>query len=160
MTTRDEHIWDEEVVEIFLDVDGSGVNYAELEISPANVVCDLRVERPAPSVKSLTEWDWTGMVERSSRCATRTEATRAGRRWRACRGTASRRSRQRPRRERRQSRGDSWRFNVFRIKRPGRPESAERGGRGLRRVVGARRAKFPRAREIPPVQVRLGRSRA
>ena len=62
MTKRDEHIWEEEVVEIFLDLDGSGVNYAELEISPANVVCDLRVERPAPSVKSLTEWDWTGMA--------------------------------------------------------------------------------------------------
>ena len=70
MTKRDEHIWEEEVVEIFLDLDGSGVNYAELEISPANVVCDLRVERPAPSVKSLTEWDWTGMAS-DGRAATR-----------------------------------------------------------------------------------------
>jgi len=51
MTTRDEHIWNEEVIEIFLDATGSGVNYAELEISPVNVVCDLRVETPWPTVK-------------------------------------------------------------------------------------------------------------
>ena len=31
MTTRDDHLWEEEVVEIFLDLDGSGRNYAELE---------------------------------------------------------------------------------------------------------------------------------
>jgi hypothetical protein len=64
MTTRDEHIWNEEVIEIFLDATGAGVNYAELEISPVNVVCDLRVETPWPSVKSLTEWDWDGHDER------------------------------------------------------------------------------------------------
>ena len=51
MTTRDDHIWEEEVVEIFLDADGSGRNYAELEISPANVVCDLRVVSPWPSLR-------------------------------------------------------------------------------------------------------------
>ena len=41
MTKRDEHLWEEEVVEIFLDADRSGRDYYELEISPANVVCDL-----------------------------------------------------------------------------------------------------------------------
>ena len=61
MRTRDAHLWEEEVVEIFLDAEGAGVNYAELEINPANVVCDLRVERPAPAVSSDTRWDWAGM---------------------------------------------------------------------------------------------------
>ncbi len=61
MRTRDAHLWEEEVVEIFLDAEGAGVNYAELEINPANVVCDLRVERPAPAVSSDTRWDWAGL---------------------------------------------------------------------------------------------------
>jgi hypothetical protein len=61
MRTRDAHLWEEEVVEIFLDAEGAGVNYAELEINPANVVCDLRVERPAPAVSSHTQWDWAGL---------------------------------------------------------------------------------------------------
>jgi hypothetical protein len=62
MSARDEHLWEEEVVEIFIDADGSGRNYAELEISPANVVCDLRVESPWPSLRSETDWDWEGMT--------------------------------------------------------------------------------------------------
>src|SRR4029453_7363588 len=32
MTRRDDHLWDEEVVEIFLDINRSGRHYAELEI--------------------------------------------------------------------------------------------------------------------------------
>ena len=46
MTKRDEHLWEEEVVEIFLDLDRSGRDYAELEINPANVVCDVRMISP------------------------------------------------------------------------------------------------------------------
>lgn len=41
MTGRDDPLWEEEVVEIFLDPDGSG-RYVEVEVNPANVVCDLR----------------------------------------------------------------------------------------------------------------------
>ncbi len=90
MTTRDDHIWEEEVVEIFLDADGSGRNYAELEISPANVVCDLRVVSPWPSLISLTEWDWDGMT--TEVVHTDARRTEAGRPWRGCRGRASGRS--------------------------------------------------------------------
>lgn len=43
MTRRDEHLWEEEVVEAFLDLDRAGRDYAEIEISPGNVVCDVRV---------------------------------------------------------------------------------------------------------------------
>ena len=62
MNRRDDHIWEEEVVELFLDADGSGLHYAELEISPANVVCDLDVATPWPHLKSLTAWDWDGLT--------------------------------------------------------------------------------------------------
>ena len=49
MKKRDDAIWNEEVVEIFLDLDGSGTHYAEVELSPANVVCDVRMIRGMPS---------------------------------------------------------------------------------------------------------------
>ena len=127
MTKRDEHIWEEEVVEIFLDLDGSGVNYAELEISPANVVCDLRVERPAPSVKSLTEWDWTGMA---SEVVPLRDAHGGSEGWTALArlpweglGTLSGQAASRvPPKA-----GESWHFNVFRIKRPGGPKAPNDG---------------------------------
>ena len=41
MTERDDRLWEEEVVEIFLDPLGDG-RYVEVELNPANVVCDLR----------------------------------------------------------------------------------------------------------------------
>ena len=121
MTKRDDHIWEEEVVELFLDADLSGHNYAELEISPVNVVCDLRVERPWPSLLSLTEWDWTGM---SSAVAPLTDAHGSVEGWTALArlpwdalntlsGSVARRVPPEP--------GQAWHFNVFRIKRPGGP---------------------------------------
>ena len=48
MTQRDDHLWDEEVVEIFLDPAWAGKDYWELEISPTNVVCDVRMVGAAP----------------------------------------------------------------------------------------------------------------
>ena len=41
MTQRDDRLWEEEVVEIFLDPLGDG-RYVEVELNPANVLCDLR----------------------------------------------------------------------------------------------------------------------
>ena len=41
MTSRDDPLWEEEVVEIFLDPQRDG-RYVEVELNPANVVCDLR----------------------------------------------------------------------------------------------------------------------
>lgn len=119
MSVRDDHIWEEEVVELFLDADGSGRNYAEVEISPANVVCDLRVESPWPSLRSLTAWDWDGMAStvaplRDSRGAVEGWTAVARLPWPGLRslyaGVAL------P-----PAAGSAWRFNVFRIKRPGGP---------------------------------------
>jgi hypothetical protein len=128
MTRRDDHLWDEEVVEIFLDADGSGRNYAELEINPVNVVCDLRVETPWPTLKSLTEWDWAGLetsVEPLKDDHGTVEGwTAIGRLpWAGLRslypaegGLAL------P-----PGPGTAWRFNVFRIKRPGGPSAPAAG---------------------------------
>jgi hypothetical protein len=128
MRRRDDHIWEEEVVEIFLDADGSGLNYAELEINPVNVVCDLRVETPWPSLESLTSWDWLGLdtaVEPLEDAHGTVEGwTAVGRLpWAGLRSLYP---------------ADGavalppqpaavWRFNVFRIKRPGGPQAPDEG---------------------------------
>lgn len=119
MTTRDDHIWEEEVVEIFIDADGSGLNYAELEINPVNVVCDLRVATPWPSLKSFTEWDWDGLATSVAPLgdvgATGWVAT-ARLPWAGLRSLYPSGAVGLPPRP-----GQAWRFNVFRIKRPGGP---------------------------------------
>ena len=123
MTARDDHIWEEEVVEIFLDADGSGRNYAELEINPINVVCDLRVESPWPSLKSLTAWDWNGMttavVPLPNTHGTIEGWTALARLpWMGLRSLYPAPAVALPPRS-----GQSWRFNIFRIKRPGGPQN-------------------------------------
>ncbi len=52
MTRRNDHLWEEEVVEIFLDPGGAGRDYYELEISPANVVCEVRMIAPVIGSRS------------------------------------------------------------------------------------------------------------
>jgi hypothetical protein len=119
MTKRDEHIWEEEVVEIFLDLDGSGHDYYELEINPANVVCDLRMVSPWPDQKGDIDWDLEGL---ETRVHARTDGAGAATGWTAMaflpwKGLRSIPSAQGvavPPKA-----GDAWRFNVFRIKRPG-----------------------------------------
>jgi hypothetical protein len=118
MTQRDEHIWEEEAVEIFLDADRSGHDYYELEISPANVVCDLRMIDASPW-KGDFHFDLAGL---ETRVIARTDG--AGRTagwtatallpWSGLRALPSVAHVETPPRP-----GDRWRFNVFRIERPG-----------------------------------------
>lgn len=127
MTTRDEHLWDEEVVEIFLDADSSGRNYAELEINPVNVVCDLRVESPWPALKSLTEWDWEGItstvVPLEDTHGTAEGWTALARLpWAGLRSLYPTPTVALPPQP-----GQAWRFNIFRIKRPGGPANPQEG---------------------------------
>lgn len=126
MTSRDDHLWEQEVVELFLDPAGEGRDYAELEINPAGVVCDLRVETPWPALRALIEWDWEGMAATVHPL----EGGAAGRGWTAIArlplaalGSLSPHAAGKlpP------SPGDRWKFNVFRIKRPGGPERPEEG---------------------------------
>jgi hypothetical protein len=125
MTRKDEHLWDEEVVEIFVDLDRSGRDYYELEINPANVVCDLRMISPWPDKKGDVAWDLAGL---ETRVHARKGAGRATG-WTATAflpwsGFASLPSSGRitlPPKP-----GDAWRFNVFRIERPGGPKSPEK----------------------------------
>jgi hypothetical protein len=125
MTARDDRLWEEEVVEIFLDPAGRGRRYAELEISPANVVCDVRMLAPWPDKVMDLAWNF-GRLE--SRVCPLAGADRRPIGWVATAllpwadfeslpaGVALP-----PRR------GDAWRFNLFRIKRPGGPARPEDG---------------------------------
>jgi hypothetical protein len=122
MTRRDDHIWEEEVVELFLDADGSGQHYAELEISPANVVCDLDVVTAWPNLESRTGWDWEGLTSavhpwRGPGAGPGGWTAVARLPWAGLRSlyAGSGRVALPP------ARGAAWRFNVFRIKRPEGP---------------------------------------
>ncbi len=45
-THRDEHLWEEEAVEVFIDVDAIPDNYLEIEVSPANTLFDSYIVDP------------------------------------------------------------------------------------------------------------------
>jgi len=126
LTERDAHIWNEEVVELFLDVDGTGQRYAEFEVNPAGTICDLIVASGWPSLQSDPAWHCDGTTARvAMRCD---DAGRASG-WTAdlvipWAGLAAlgdhAASRVPP------APGDRWRFNVFRIDRPHGPADPER----------------------------------
>jgi hypothetical protein len=123
MTVRDDRLWNEEVVEIFLDPDRAGHDYAELEISPANVVCDLVVERPWPTLRSDPSWHIGGLATRvvpcrDAGCGPDGWTALAALPWRSLRSlpvTAALPPRP----------GDAWRFNLYRIKRPHGPANPD-----------------------------------
>jgi len=122
MTKRDEHLWEEEVVEAFLDLDRSGRDYAEIEISPANVVCDVRMERPHPDKKYDLTWNMEGLETRvvpfqdgAGKTIGWTALARLP--WAGFRTLPSAAKIAVPPRP-----GDKWRFNVFRVERPGGKE--------------------------------------
>jgi hypothetical protein len=126
MTKRDEHLWDEEVVEIFLDPARSGRDYAELEISPANVVCDVRMITPSPNKQMDLAWDFEGLVtqvrtNKGGDGKTKSWTATAFIPWSAFRSLPSTKAVSLPPKA-----SDAWRFNVFRIKRPGGPQAPEK----------------------------------
>lgn len=126
LTKRDDPLWEEEVVEIFIDPDGDGLNYAEIEINPANVLCDLVIFEGSPGLRSDIDWDFEGLLSAVHPLHAATGETVG---WTAVallpwsgfeRLPAADGVRLPPRS------GDAWRFNVFRIKRPGGPEEPEK----------------------------------
>ena len=126
LTEHDDHLWNEEVVEIFIDPDGDGRNYVEVQINPHNVVCDLVIFEGSPNLRSDIDWNHEGL--RSSVQPLRgADGETIG--WTAVvflpwSGFATLPDiggvRLPPRG------GDVWRFNVFRIKRPAGPAEPER----------------------------------
>ncbi len=58
---EDDRLWEEEVVEVFIDPDGDGRDYLELEVSPTNTVVDLLIYSVEPEFRSSVEWDIEGL---------------------------------------------------------------------------------------------------
>jgi arylsulfatase A-like enzyme len=123
LAQRDERLWNEEVVEIFLDAGSTGRSYAEIEWNPVGAVVDLWVDRADNRFDK--DWNAEGL---ESRVHPRRDAAGRTTGWtvvsvlpwaalarRAPPGTAL------PPKA-----GDSWRFNVFRIERPGGPKEPEK----------------------------------
>ncbi len=114
MTKRDQHLWEEEVVEIFLDLDGSGTHYAEIELSPANVVCDVRMVRASPDKEMDLAFNLVGLESRVARRPGQGWTGVIYVPWTAFRPLPSAANVSLPPKPL-----DRWRFNVYRIERPG-----------------------------------------
>ena len=122
---RDDPLWDEEVVEIFIDPDNDGRNYVEIEINPANIVCDLLMERGDPGKIGHLEWDFPGLETRvvplhDGDGATIGWTALARLPWEGFADAVPEGLALPPRA------GDRWSFNVFRIKRPDGPTEPHR----------------------------------
>ena len=126
MQRPDDPIWEEEVVEIFLDPACLGRHYAEVEISPINVVTDLHILEPHPRLNGDRSWNWRGLESTvvPGSCGGLTPGSWVALAWLPWSGLGSLgpevAARVPP------SAGDAWRFNVFRIKRPHGPAEPER----------------------------------
>ncbi len=126
MSAHDDCLWEEEVVELFLDPAGQGRDYFELEISPANVTCDVRVRTPYPNLVSELAWDHVGLA--TAVCALRDQTGTVG--WTAAAELPWGGFRSLPVPAHvalPPESGDSWRFNAYRIKRPGGPQRPKDG---------------------------------
>ena len=62
---RDGFLWEDEVVELYIDPDGDGRNYYEFEVNPMNQVIDLKIESPEQvktiaGIQEAAEWNAEG----------------------------------------------------------------------------------------------------
>ena len=55
---HDDHLWEQDCVELMIDPDGDGRNYFEIQVSPRGVVFDTRYDaRRVPKPFGHTDWD-------------------------------------------------------------------------------------------------------
>jgi hypothetical protein len=61
-TQRDEHLWEEEAVEVFIEVDDIPDTYVEIEVSPANVLFDSYIVDPEEiNIQATAAFDIPGI---------------------------------------------------------------------------------------------------
>ncbi len=57
-TERDDHLWEQDCVELMIDPDGDAKNYFEIQVSPRGMVFDTRYDsRRVPQPFGHTDWD-------------------------------------------------------------------------------------------------------
>ena len=116
---EDDPMWSEEVVEVFIDPDGDGKRYLELEVNPLNAVVDLLIYSVSPEWHSSKDWDIAGLKTAVQAYGTVNDSLALDRGWTAeiaipwaamadsVTGGA------------RPTAGDVWRLNLYRIERKG-----------------------------------------
>ncbi len=67
MTARDEPLYREEVVEVFIDPVGDLESYFEIEVNPLNTVLDLVLRKTRSGYRKDAAWNCEGMVTRVER---------------------------------------------------------------------------------------------
>jgi hypothetical protein len=60
-TNRDDPLYEQDVVEVFIDEEGTGRRYLELELSPSNVVFDAIIQNDHGKISLNTSWDADGL---------------------------------------------------------------------------------------------------
>lgn len=109
----------EEVAEVFIDPDGDGKNYLELEVNPLNVIFDLKIITTSPW-EADADWDIVGLETAVAPFGTVNDPddrdtgwnVEIAIPWKAFGDIAS--SVNVPPRE-----GDQWRLNLYRVERKG-----------------------------------------
>ena len=61
-TKRDDSLWEEEVVEIFIDPFGDSISYFEININPLNTVADLFIRRIRTGLRKDFTWSCEGLA--------------------------------------------------------------------------------------------------
>lgn len=62
ITQRDSALWEEEVVEVFIDPVGDAQAYFEIEVNPLNTVLDLVLRRSRSGWRKDFRWDCAGLA--------------------------------------------------------------------------------------------------
>jgi len=119
-SNEDDPLWGEEVVEVFIDPDGDGKNYLELEVSPLNVVVDLKIIELQPKWNSDIDWDIPGLQTAVKAYGTVNDSTDTDIGWNveiaipfAAFADIT------PEAARPPKPGEQWRLNLYRIERVG-----------------------------------------
>jgi len=121
MTERDMKLWQEEVVEVFLDPNGTGDPYFEIEVNPLNKVVDLRFIRSLKGLRSprTLSWDCKGFkkaVVAEGTVHTWTSTQAPGGRWTVEMAIPFAALDSLPNSPPKP--GDAWKANFYRIDRP------------------------------------------
>lgn len=74
-THRDDPLWNEDVLEFFIDPEGDAEGYMEFEVSPRNALFDAWIEKPLFSQKGPSHVDWNAA---GIRTAVQVEGTLGG----------------------------------------------------------------------------------
>jgi len=59
---KDSDVWEDDAFELFIDPNGDGKNYVEIEINPLNTILDLLIVTPLENWKESAKFDVKGIV--------------------------------------------------------------------------------------------------